>query len=92
MPAMAAPAIGASQNSHSCWIAHPPTNSAGPVLRAGFTERLVTGMPISWISVSPRPMAMGAKPYGARRSVAPRMIIRNMKVSPSSATRQASRE
>jgi hypothetical protein len=28
--------IGATQNSQSCWIAHPPTNTAGPVFRAGF--------------------------------------------------------
>ena len=67
-------------------IAQPPTNSAGPVLRAGFTEVLVTGMLIRWISVRPRPMAIGAKPAGARLSVAPRMIIRNMKVITTSAT------
>ncbi len=29
---------------HSCANAQPPTISAGPVLRAGFTEVLVTGM------------------------------------------------
>ena len=38
------PTIGASQNSQSCPSAHPPTISAGPVLRAGFTEVLVTGI------------------------------------------------
>src|SRR5580658_5820800 len=65
-PAMAAPTMGATQKSHNCSNAHPPTNTAGPVLRAGLTERLVTGMPIRWISVSPKPMAMGAKPFGAR--------------------------
>jgi hypothetical protein len=43
-PAITAPTIGATQNSHSCSTAQPPTNSAGPVLRAGFTEVLVTGM------------------------------------------------
>ena len=42
--------------------AQPPTNTAGPRLRAGFTEVLVTGMPTRWISVSTRPMAMPAKP------------------------------
>ena len=67
--------------------AQPPTNTAGPVLRAGLTDRFVTGMPIRWISVSPRPIAIGAKPAGARSSVAPRMIIRNMNVSTTSATR-----
>ena len=46
MPATAAPKIGASQNSQSCDKAGAPTNSAGPVLRAGFTDKLVTGMPI----------------------------------------------
>ena len=45
-PRYAAPTIGASQNNQSCSTAHPPTNSAGPVLRAGFTDRLVTGIPI----------------------------------------------
>src|SRR5580658_2899402 len=45
IPAIAAPAIGAIQNSHSWATAQPPTKSAGPVLRAGFTERFVTGMP-----------------------------------------------
>ena len=44
MPASAAPIIGATQNSHNCAIAQPPTINAGPVLRAGFTEVLVTGM------------------------------------------------
>ena len=38
-------------------MAHPPTNSAGPVLRAGLTDVLVTGMLIRWMSVRPRPMA-----------------------------------
>jgi hypothetical protein len=49
-PAAAAPSSGATQNSHSCCTAHPPTNSAGPVLRAGFTDVLVTGMLIRWTS------------------------------------------
>ena len=63
-----------------------------PVLRAGFTDRFVTGMPIRWIRVSPRPIAIGAKPFGARPSVAPRMMMRNMNVRTTSATRQASSE
>ena len=45
-PAIAAPTIGATQKSQSCSTAHPPTNNAGPVLRAGFTDRFVTGIPI----------------------------------------------
>jgi hypothetical protein len=36
-------------------------------------------------------MAMGANPCGARRSVAPRIIIRNMKVRTTSAVTQALR-
>ena len=52
MPASAAPTSGATQNSHNCASAQPPTMSAGPVLRAGFTEVLVTGMLMRWISVS----------------------------------------
>src|ERR1700690_1214297 len=43
-PAIRAPTIGASQNSQSCSSAHPPTNTAGPVLRAGLTDVLVTGI------------------------------------------------
>ena len=35
------------------------------MLRAGFTDVLVTGMLIKWMSVSPRPIAMPAKPAGA---------------------------
>ena len=37
---------GATQKSHNCCTAQPQTKSAGPVLRAGLTDRLVTGMPI----------------------------------------------
>jgi len=36
------------------------------VLRAGFTDVAVTGMLIRWISVSAKPIAIGAKPLGAR--------------------------
>ena len=43
-PAIAAPRMGASQNSQSCAMYAPPANSAGPVLRAGLTEALVTGI------------------------------------------------
>lgn len=44
--------IGATQNSHSCESAQSPTISAGPVLRAGLTEVLVTGMLMRWIRVN----------------------------------------
>lgn len=43
-PAAIAPTNGATQNSHSCSNAQPPTKMAGPVLRAGFTDALVMGM------------------------------------------------
>ncbi len=66
MPPAAPPSSGTTQNIQSCASAQPPTNSAGPVLRAGFTEVLVTGMLIRWMSVSASPIAIGAKPAGAR--------------------------
>ena len=65
------------------------SEASGPVLRAGFTDVLVTGMLIRWMSVSPRPMAMGANPAGARLSVAPSMMIRNINVITTSQTRPA---
>ncbi len=43
-PPMMAPRMGATQKSHSWPMAQPPTKRAGPVLRAGLTEVLVTGM------------------------------------------------
>src|SRR5688500_5485757 len=78
------PTIGATQNSHNWASAPPPANSATPVERAGFTEVLVTGMLIRWIRVSARPIAIGAKPAGARRWVAPMMTTRNIAVSATS--------
>ena len=82
-------AVGTSE---SCAGAQPPTKHAGPVDRAGLTDRFVTGMPMRWISVSPRPMAIGAKAAGARLWVAPRMMTRNAKVSTTTATRHARSE
>src|SRR5208283_5763047 len=75
-PPMAPPTSGAAQNSQSCCSAHPPSNRAGPVERAGLTEVLVTGMEIRWIRVRASPMAIGAKPAGTRVSVEPRIISR----------------
>ena len=63
--------MGASQNNHNCATAQSPTNTATPVLRAGLTEVFVTGMLMRWMSVSARPMAIGAKPLGACGPVAP---------------------
>ena len=70
---MAAPRIGASQNTHSWPTAPLPLKNATPVERAGLTEVLEIGMEMRWMRVSTRPMAIGAKPCGARVSVAPRM-------------------
>ncbi|MNT74665.1 hypothetical protein D3C72_2135040 [compost metagenome] len=50
------------------------------------TEVLVTGMLIRWIRVNARPIGSGAKPAGARLSVAPRMTIRKNIVSTISMT------
>src|SRR5215210_4382911 len=74
MPPSTPPISGATQNSQSWASAHPPTNSAGPVLRAGFTEVFVIGMPTRWIRVSPKPIASGANPTGALPCVAPMMM------------------
>ena len=71
------PTIGNTMNTQSWLSAQSPTNSAGASERAGFTEVLVTGMLIRWMSVSVRPMASGARPAGARRSVTPWMTSRN---------------
>jgi hypothetical protein len=62
----------------------PEEPELGQRPRAGFTDVFVTGMLTRWISVRPRPIAIGANPCGARSSVAPRMIMRNMNVMTSS--------
>src|SRR5438552_10352494 len=86
VPPMTPPRIGATQNSHS-WLSGnepPPLKSANvalPRLRAGLTEAFETGMAMMWMAVSARPMAMGAKPAGARLEVAPMMTIRKKAVS-----------
>src|SRR5947207_11169548 len=54
--------IGAAQNSQSSTTQTPPANKAGPVLRAGLTEVFVTGIDTRWMSVSPSPIGMPAKP------------------------------
>ena len=59
-----------------------PANGAGPVLRAGFTEVLVTGMLTKWIRVRHRPMARGAKPEGARFSVTPMITNKKIMMTP----------
>ena len=88
-PPKTPPTKGASQKSQSWATAQPPTKSAGPVLRAGFTEVLVIGMLIRWISVTQRPMASGAKPVGARLSVTPMITTRKKQVRTISTRRAA---
>ena len=62
------------------------------MLRAGLTDVFVTGMLMRWMSVSASPIAMGAKPDGARVSVAPRMISMKNIVMTTSRTSAASSE
>ena len=68
-------------NNHSWLRAHPPTKTAGPMLRAGLTEVLVTGIPTKCIRVSTAPMARPANPTGALMSVAPNTVNTRKKVS-----------
>ena len=49
------------------------------MLRAGFTEVLVTGMLMRWM-MSARPITMGAKPTGARMFVVPRRHCAEMAI------------
>jgi hypothetical protein len=72
-PAIAAPMMGPTMNNQTCTSAPPPANQATPSERAGFTEVPSIGMLARWITVKPRPIAIGANPLGAR-SVAPRMM------------------
>ena len=58
--------------------------------RAGFTDVLVTGIEIRWMSVSARPMATGAVPAGAPLRVAPMITTRNSAVITTSHTKHAS--
>ena len=60
---------GASQNTHSWAGAPSPLKNATPVDRAGLTDVFEIGIEIRWISVSVRPIAKPAKPFGARSSV-----------------------
>ena len=57
----AAPISGATINSHNCESATPPSNNAGPMLRAGLTDVPVMGMQTMWMSTSDKPMANPAK-------------------------------
>src|SRR5215831_15251923 len=73
--AITPPRSGATMNSHNCCKAQPPVKIAGPMLRAGLIEALVTGMAARLVTVSTRPMARPANPEGAFSSVAPSTVI-----------------
>ena len=77
--AMSAPMIGATINTHSCARAVPPATSAGPRLRAGFTEVPVIGIPTIWIMARENPIAIPAKPAGAFLLVAPKITMQEDK-------------
>ena len=51
-----------------------------PVLRAGLTEVLVTGIDTRWISVRPRPIGIPANPAAAPLEVQPMMMSRKKNV------------
>jgi hypothetical protein len=77
---IAPPMSGATQNSYSWQIAQPPANNAGPVLRAGLTKALVTGILTILISVMKKPMAISARLAGARSSMVPGITTRRNRV------------
>ena len=69
MPAKAPPITGAMMNSQTCARACPPTTTAGPKERAGFTDRPVTLMNGKCKATSVRPTISPARGQGrARRS------------------------
>src|SRR5713101_4259651 len=90
-PAITAPVIGASQNNQSWPIYSPPANRAGPVLRAGLTDVLVTGIDTRWIRVRARPIGIPAKPVAAPFDVVPMMTNKKKKVITTSSTKQLPR-
>ena len=61
---MTPPTIGATQNSQSEPQASAPPKIAVAVERAGFTDAFDTGIATRWMTVSDRPIAIGAKPAG----------------------------
>ena len=69
-----------------------PPKIAVAVERAGLSEAFETGIATRWNSVSASPMAIGAKPAGARLDVAPTMTIRNSAVMTTSVSNTAMSE
>ena len=79
---------GATMKSHSWQSAVPPAKSAGPKLRAGFTEVPVMGMQTICTNTSVRPMASPARfPAPFSLSVEPSTTNTKMNVKTTSATR-----
>ncbi len=64
------PTSGATMKSQTWLSAVPPTTSAGPRLRAGFTEVPVSGIPMRWTITRAKPMATPAAPWMAALCVA----------------------
>lgn len=90
-PAIAAPKIGATRNTHTCPSASGPANTAAAIDRAGFTDVLLTGMLIRWTSVSVKPMASGATALYSLLAVTERMTATKTAVRTISVSRTAPR-
>jgi len=61
-PAITAPMIGPTMNNHTWERAALPAYQATPSDRTGFTDVPSTGMLARWITVRPKPIAIGARP------------------------------
>ena len=66
-------------------------NSAGPVLRAGLTDALVTGIRKRWMSVRHSPMGIPANPTAAPFDVVPMITYRKKKVATTSISKHETR-
>ena len=51
-------------NAHTCPRAQSPWYTAVAIERAGLTEVFDTGIETMWTSASPKPAAIGPKPFG----------------------------
>jgi hypothetical protein len=75
-----APTSGAMRNSQSWLSAWPPTSTAGPKLRAGFTDAPSMGIPMMLTRASARPTTMPATGALASLRVAARTTSTNTEV------------
>src|SRR5262249_23767452 len=85
-PATAPATVGTTRKSHSCVNASPPANTAGPRLRAGFTDSPVTLMKGKCRATRVRPMTSPATGVAPFSLVTPRMTVTNRKVATNSVT------